>query len=150
MHNILILQQHSNNGFFKIKKAECSDEEYKRYTDLCDKYYFKLVIKSYYEDLHFGFTSTDTETKEAAIPHENILIKDGEVTGFLYNTSQTPNGFDTHNGQNLFLLDDEGGVKHVDGQIVFLLDDEGVVKLVGGFASVGCRSGSEYCTLTRK
>ncbi len=134
MNKILLLQKHCPDiCFFKVETAECCDEEYKRYTDVCDSYYFKITVESRYESLHFGYTSTDTETIKADIPHKNILIKDGEVAGFLYDTSQTPDGYEGYNGQ-----------------IVFLINDEGVPKNVGGRATVGCNSSSEKCTLLKR
>ena len=134
MSYILILKRYSSNtGFFEVEKAECDDEEYKRYIAICDSYYFKLDVTETHEDLRFGHFSSHTETAEINIPYENILIKDSKIIGFLYNTSQTPDGFNGHNGQ-----------------IVFLLDDVDKKKLVGGRASVGFNSSSVNCTLVRR
>lgn len=131
MSEILILKKlSSGTDFFEVEKTECDDETYSRYIDICDSYYFKIEIKRCYENLRFGYSSSDTETIEAVIPHENILIKDGEVKGFLYDTSQTPDGVEGYNGQ-----------------IVFLLEDEGKKRAVGGRATVGCNSSFETCTL---
>ena len=134
MNKILLLQKYrSDINYFKVETTECTDEEYKRYTEVCDSYYFNITINRHYESLHFGYTSTDTKTIKADIPHKNILIKDGKVAGFLYDTSQTPDGFDGYNGQ-----------------IVFLTDDEGIPKKVGGRATVGCKSSDEKCTLLKR
>lgn len=134
MNYILILKRQSSDcDFFEVEKVECDDKEYKRYTAICDSYYYKIEIINKYESLHFGYVDYSTDEKTADIPHENILVKNGEVVGFLYDTAQTPNGFDGHNGQLVFLLDDAGKKKHV-----------------GGYASVGCNSSSEYCTLVSR
>lgn len=134
MNEILILQKnHPEIKFFKVEATECSDEEYKRYTDVCDSYYFKITIESYYESLHFGYTNTDMKTINADIPHKNILVKDGEVVGFLYDTSQTPDGYNGYNGQ-----------------LVFLIADEGISKPVGGRATVGSTYFHEECKLLKR
>jgi len=134
MNYVLILKRYSSDtGFFEVEKTECDDKEYKQYTAVCDSYCFRIDVTETYEDLRFGHYSSYTETTEANIPYENILIKDGNIIGFLYNTSQTPDGFAGHNGQ-----------------IVFLLDDADKKKNVGGRASVGSNSSDEYCTLVRR
>ena len=94
MNKVLILEKNLPElPFFKVSEEECSDEDYKRYTDICDSYYYSITIEETYTSLHFGYSNTDTTTKNVDIPYSNIIVKNGEVVGFLYDTSQTPDGY---------------------------------------------------------